>query len=97
MVTKEQAIAAHTHGTEFHFGPCKIFVGPRGGRKVKIETWRTNGACKTWKTRPDEFSLPIKYGFNGPYHYITNRNASEFHLANDCTPTEVNVKPEVAQ
>ena len=23
---------------------------------------RVNGKCKIWKTRPDEFSLPVKYG-----------------------------------
>lgn len=27
-------------------------------------TCRRNGATKTWKTQPDDFSIPIKYGFN---------------------------------
>jgi hypothetical protein len=27
-------------------------------RELKI-----NGAVKTWKTRPDEVSVPVKYGF----------------------------------
>lgn len=93
MITKDQAIAttAQWGHTEFHYGDCQRLVGPRGGVTVKIETWRTNGACKTWKTRPAEFSLPIKYGLRD-YSYITERNAGEFHLASDCPlnqPAEV--------
>lgn len=26
---------------------------------------RRNGRTQTWKTRPDEFRIPIKYGFRG--------------------------------
>lgn len=26
---------------------------------------RRNGATKMWKTRPDEFRIPVKYGFKG--------------------------------
>jgi hypothetical protein len=88
MVTKEQAIAMQQR-TEVHYGECKDLIGPRGGRKQFREVWRVNGACKTWKTRPDEFSLPIKYGYNGPYTYITETNCHKFHLATECMPTEV--------
>jgi hypothetical protein len=85
MVTKEQAIQAASQWgrAEFHWGDCKRIVGTRGGVTIRVEKWRVNGACKTWKTRPDEFSLPIKYGMRG-YSYITDRNAHEFHLADDC-------------
>lgn len=31
---------------------------------------RSNGGCKTWKTRPDDFKLPVKYGMY-EYDYIT--------------------------
>jgi hypothetical protein len=86
MITKEQAIAAG-HRDEFHFGTCTLTIGPRGGTVDKREVWRVNGACKTWKTRPDEFSLPIKYGYKGPYHYIDHTNAAEWHRAADCQPT----------
>lgn len=82
MVTKEQAINAR-HRTEFHYGECKKTVGPRGGVTTKIEIWRANGQCKTWKTRPEEFQLPIKYGLRTG-SYITHRNAHEFHLASEC-------------
>lgn len=40
---------------------------------------RVNGACKTWKTRPDEFRLPVKYGLKTCF-YITESNADEWNL-----------------
>ena len=79
MVTKEQAI----RGGEFHYVECKRTVGPRGGITTKIETWRANGKCQTWKTRPDEFKLPIKYGLKD-YSYLTNSNCKDFHLSSEC-------------
>jgi hypothetical protein len=85
MITKEQAITAgEGFRMEFHFNGCTRTIGPRGGVKTKVEIWRANGKCQTWKTRPDEFSLPIKHGFNGPYSYITEKNASGWHLASEC-------------
>ena len=41
--------------------------------------WRRNGATKTWKTRPDEFRVPIKYGFRQCYA-ITHVNAISFFV-----------------
>lgn len=41
------------------------------------QRWRRNGATKTWKTRPNEFRIPIKRGLR-EYGYIDQRNASEF-------------------
>lgn len=38
---------------------------------------RVNGKCKTWKTRPDDFSLPVKYGLRDCF-YITPENAHEW-------------------
>ena len=78
-VTKEQALTAR----EFHYGDCSKKVGPRGGVTVKTETWRRNGATKTWKTRPNEFSVPIKYGLY-QYSYLTQDNAEQFHVADIC-------------
>lgn len=69
-VTKEDCIK----GGVFHHGDCT----PK-----KAYRWRSNGACKTWVTRPDEFRLPIKFGLRS-YDYITERNASMFHRAEDC-------------
>jgi len=38
---------------------------------------RVSGQCKTWKTRPDEFRIPVKYGMyeNG---YLTETNADQW-------------------
>jgi hypothetical protein len=38
---------------------------------------RANGKCKVWKTRPDEFLLPVKHGLKLCF-YITQRNAAEW-------------------
>ena len=32
------------------------------GRDQKVRRARVNGAVKTWKTRPGEYRIPIKYG-----------------------------------
>lgn len=38
---------------------------------------RANGKLKVWKTRPDDFRLPVKYGLKQCF-YITPRNAREW-------------------
>lgn len=88
MITKEQAIALGNgslrediHTTKR--GPCTRITGPRGGVAEHIVRVRRNGQCKTWKTRPTEFQLPYKYGMY-EHGYITESNASDFHLASDC-------------
>lgn len=84
MVTKEQAVWAGIIGYgEFHHGKCTRTVGPRGRVIEHVERWGVNGRCKTWKTWPEEFKLPIKYGMYR-YGYITDRNASEFHIIDEC-------------
>lgn len=42
---------------------------------------RRNGQTKTWKTRPTEFSIPVKIGFNR-YGAITHQslNSPELRL-----------------
>lgn len=85
MITKEQAIKL-THRDELHYGECIDIVGPKGGLKSKRETWRVNGRAQTWKRDPARFSVPLKYGFNGPYTYLTQDNAEDFHLASECKP-----------
>jgi hypothetical protein len=74
---------ALSHREEIHYSTCKRTVGPRGGETVKVETWRVNGACKIWKTRPLEFSVPIKFGLYAS-SYLTDRNGEDFHLASEC-------------
>ena len=38
---------------------------------------RVNGQLKVWKTRPNDFRLPVKYGLY-VYFYITPENAHEW-------------------
>jgi hypothetical protein len=83
VVTKQQAI----EGSDFHYGTCRIMIGPSGGRNLAIEQWRRNGQTKLWKSRPDEFQVPIKWGLRG-YGYLTQQNATLFHLASECKPVE---------
>lgn len=80
MVTKDQALTAR----EFHYGRCKRMIGPRGGLTIKIESWRRNGTTQTWKTRPEAFRVPIKFGLYA-YGEITERTAGDFHAADDPT------------
>lgn len=78
-VNKEQAAEA----MEFHYGECVVERGPRGGETVRIERWRRNGATKLWKTRPDDFRVPIKYGMR-QCSYLEAHNAHRFHTADEC-------------
>ena len=41
---------------------------------------RRNGKTKTWKTRPEEFKIPAKYGLYN-YFYITHENCQEWEIA----------------
>jgi hypothetical protein len=48
-----------------HAADCAqvITYGPRGGPHFpRTEEWRRNGATQTWRTRPDEYRVPVKYG-----------------------------------
>lgn len=67
MVTKEQAMAA----TWWH---GNFYTRGNNGKICKV---RVNGACKTWKTRPNEFRLPVKYGLRECL-YIDHDNAHCF-------------------
>lgn len=40
---------------------------------------RVNGACKTWKTRPAEFRLPVKHGLKTCF-YIDQTNADDWEV-----------------
>ena len=79
MITKQQAIESR----EFHAGECTRHVGPRGGITEKSEVWRRNGKTKTWKTRPEEYSVPVKYGLYG-YGHITESDTGLVHVSDDC-------------
>lgn len=68
-------------GQEFHRGECTRTHGPRGGVEEKIVRYRRTGATKLWKTRPEDFRVPVQYGMHSRDHdYITPDNVEEFHL-----------------
>jgi len=69
MITKEIAMSAK-YRQEFHH----ISEKNADGTAVRC---RVNGECKTWKTRPNEFRLPVKYGLKQCF-YITEHNASDW-------------------
>lgn len=88
MITKEQAIALG-NGTlrgDIHcevVRSCNKTIGPKGGEHVSVVRVRPSGRCQTWKTRPDEFRLPVKYGLYES-SAITEQNMESFHMASDC-------------
>lgn len=79
MLTKDQALTADT----FHEGPCSFTVGPRGGTALKIHEWRRNGKTQTWKTRPEDYRVPVKHGLYA-YGQLTPINAYAVHCPEDC-------------
>ena len=40
---------------------------------------KRNGKTKTWKTRPNEFKIPVKYGLRTCF-YITQDNCHEWNV-----------------
>ena len=84
MITKQQAIMAD----EFHYTgdhECSRTIGPRGGVTEKVVRVRRNGATQTWKTRPTEWRLPVKYGMRARDQFsIHHYEAANWHTANDC-------------
>lgn len=69
MVTKEEALT----GQRFEH------MTAQNADKTPLRA-RANGACKVWKTRPDEFKLAVRIGWKG-HGYITNENAHEWRKA----------------
>jgi hypothetical protein len=72
---------AELHYTGRH--ECTCTVGPRGAVKLNITRVRPSGRCQTWKTRPDDFRLPVKYGLYESSAIVPS-NAEDFHLASEC-------------
>ena len=73
-LTKEDFVN-DPYGTVYHF--------EHEASAKRIERWRKNGAVKLWKTRPDEFRVPVKHGLRD-YAYITELEADGFHRENEC-------------
>ena len=74
MITKYNAERLK-HGTIIHHVSKKN----ADGTPMRV---RVNGKIQTWKTRPDEFRLPCKYGLKFGVQ-ITHMNAHEWEVARD--------------
>lgn len=69
MITKEIAMSA-TYRQIFHHKE----LNNADGSPVRC---RVNGKCKVWKTRPEDFRLPVKHGLKDCF-YITHDNAGDW-------------------
>lgn len=69
MITKTEALTAR------HFEHVK----DKGSDNKPIRC-RATGACQTWKTRPNDFKLPVKHGMYNSF-YLTHTNAHEWVVA----------------
>ncbi len=67
----------HQHAVERALDNGHVWVRMATGRYWKL---RRNGQTKTWKTRPDEYRIPVKAGMRA-HGYITQ--ASQFGTAAD--------------
>ncbi len=64
MITKQQVMTYR----RFYHKTCRNADGTAA-------RCRANGVCKTWKTRPDDFRLPVKWGLKNCF-YLTPTNAN---------------------
>jgi hypothetical protein len=74
MITKEQAQALPYRAELWH-----VFLLDSQGKPVRC---KVNGPCKTWKSRPEEFKLPVKHGLANHFN-ITEMNAGEWSPAQE--------------
>lgn len=79
MLTKEEIDNAYV----FHQNGCYIKVGPRGGKKAYVIRFRRSGKTQYWKTRPDDFRIPIVRGLYDHWE-ITPQNVNLFHSMANC-------------
>lgn len=83
-ITKQRLEEEEHPNLRFHTNEvCWRSYGPRGGGSRRFEEWRANGQLKTWKTRPTDFRLPIKWGLK-VCAQLTPREAGQLHFAHEC-------------
>ncbi len=76
MINKKQALKLN-HGRVIYHKKLRN----ADGSAVRA---RVNGMCKTWKTRPTEFQIPMVHGLKD-YFYLSHHNAGEWSLADPTT------------
>ena len=77
-ITKAQAL---TLSAVHDDGGCPINPDRRGKDKGPI-VWRRNGATQTWKTRPEDFRMPVKHGLRD--YSAVERHWNNVHAPADC-------------
>ena len=85
MITKEQAMG-------LPIGEV-LFFDQAFNTDGTPQRWRVNGKCHTWKTRPDEFKVPLKHGLRS-YGYLNNQTARNLHLTEEEAYEAVSALPE---
>ena len=60
------------YGEHFHH----VTMTNHDGTPLRV---RVTGKCKTWKTRPTHFRLPVKYGLYES-GYITHENCNDWRV-----------------
>ena len=83
MITKQQAIDLPLNEIHYYNPKTRIAGLPNSKKYLRCTKWRRNGKTKVWKTRPLEFSVPIKHGLYA-YAHLTNKNAERYHLSTEC-------------
>ena len=68
-ITKQTALTAN------EFFSAKLTNKDKNKTPLKV---RRNGKTQTWKTRPEEFRIPVKYGLY-EYYNITHDNCHEWY------------------
>jgi hypothetical protein len=79
VITKEQAV-------NLRRGQVLYSTTRRASDGTPLKV-RVNGKCVVWKTRPNEFRLPVKSGLRG-YGFLDESNASEWALVPRSNPQE---------
>ena len=74
MITKEIAVKAKIGEIFYH-------TSMHDSKKQPIKC-RVSGKCQVWKTRPLEYSLPVKHGLYSSF-YITHLNAINWRKEED--------------
>lgn len=64
------------HGTELYSSLRK----DSRGNPAKV---RVSGKCQTWKTRPNDFSLPVKFGLYESFRIVNDAFAEHWHLTEE--------------
>ena len=71
MITVQEAKQVSWHDTIYEIGEYNADGTPK--------RYRVNGKVQFWKTRPNDFKIPVKHGLYR-YGYVTQDNARYFTL-----------------